>query len=282
MQVEEEVADLVRRMEATSAALEAQQAPHRYFCGLYLRSTRAMQEELAGGRFADPDWVGRLTLAFAGSYLDALEQWQSGDQVALPWQLTFEAPAELSPLVHELIGLNAHLNYDLPQALLQVDVDGGLQDERRAELRRTDFTHIDTVMLRRLPEEYRHLRALGGPAASEVLARLLYPVNTLASRRWLVAARRSVWHNAAELSQARVAGPAALARRVADLEVLCAARVADLLRPGQVLLRLGVVGFGVTLPRRPASTGPVDVPAARTAAADVELGRAPHLPPGPP
>ena len=281
MQIDAEVSDLVRRMEATSAALEAEQAPHRYFCGLYLRSTRAMRDELTSGRFTDTEWVGRLTLAFAGSYLDALEQWQAGDRVALPWQLTFEAPAELSPLVHELIGLNAHLNYDLPQALLQVDV-GGLQDERRSELRRADFTHIDTVMLRRLPEEYRHLRSLGGPVASEVLARLLYPVNTLASRRWLVAARRSVWHNAAELSQARAAGPAALARRVADLEVLCAARVADLLRPGQVLLRLGLVGFGVTLPSRPAVTGPVDVPAARAAAADVGIARAPHVPAAPP
>jgi hypothetical protein len=254
VQIDAEVADLVRRMEATSAALDAQQAPHRHFCGLYLRSTRAMRDEIAGGHFADTDWVGRLTLAFAGSYLDALDQWQAGGQVALPWQLTFEAPPELSPLRHELIGLNAHLNYDLPQALLRVD-DGGLQDEHAAAVRHADFTHIDTVMLRRLPEEYRHLRALGGPAMSEVLARLLYPVNTVASRRWLVAARRSVWHNAGELAQAREAGPEALARRVADLDVLCAAKVADLLAPGQVLLRLGVIGFGVTLPRRPPTGG---------------------------
>ncbi len=36
--------------------------------------------------------------------------------------------------------------------------------------------------------------------------------------------------------------------RLAELEVLSAARVADLLAPGQVLLRLAVAGFGVTLP----------------------------------
>ena len=38
------------------------------------------------------------------------------------------------------------------------------------------------------------------------------------------------------------------AARLAELEVLSAARIADLLAPGQVLLRLAVSGFGVVLP----------------------------------
>lgn len=278
MQTGAAVTELVHRMAAAAEALSAQQAPQRHFCGLYLRSTTAMAEELARGRFADPEWVGRLTLAFAGSYLDALEHWQAGQSVPLAWQLALQAPPGLSPLVHELIGLNAHLNHDLPQALLQVSDDRDLQDEGRSTLRRSDFLHIDDVMLRRLPEEYRHLRALGGPALGEVLARLLYPVNTLASRRWLVAARRSVWHNAAELSRARQAGPAALARRTADLDVLCAAKVADLLRPGQVLLRLAVVGFGVTLPARPDGLPQVAVPVSRTPSAGADHRQATGLP----
>jgi hypothetical protein len=57
-----------------------------------------------------------------------------------------------------------------------------------------------------------------------------------------------VWHNAIELQAARVAGPAAYDGRLAELEVLSAARIADLLAPGQVLLKLAVAGFGVTLP----------------------------------
>jgi hypothetical protein len=35
---------------------------------------------------------------------------------------------------------------------------------------------------------------------------------------------------------------------LAELELLSAAKIADLLRPGQVLLRLAITGFGVTLP----------------------------------
>ena len=55
-----------------------------------------------------------------------------------------------------------------------------------------------------------------------------------------------MWHNTTELQRARVAG--SYEKRLAELEVLSAAKVADLLRPGQVLLRLAVTGFGVTLP----------------------------------
>jgi hypothetical protein len=62
-----------------------------------------------------------------------------------------------------------------------------------------------------------------------------------------------VWHNTLELQRARLAGEQEYAARLAELEVLSAARIADLLAPGQVLLRLAVAGFGVTLPPPSAS-----------------------------
>jgi hypothetical protein len=57
-----------------------------------------------------------------------------------------------------------------------------------------------------------------------------------------------VWLNVAELQRARLEGTTAYNARLAELEVLAAAKIADLLRPGQVLLRLAMTGFGVTLP----------------------------------
>jgi hypothetical protein len=70
----------------------------------------------------------------------------------------------------------------------------------------------------------------------------------LSSKRFLRESRMKVWHNTGELQAARLLGPAAYAVRLGELEVLSAARIADLLAPGQVLLRLAVAGFGVTLP----------------------------------
>jgi hypothetical protein len=77
--------------------------------------------------------------------------------------------------VHELIGLNAHLNFDLPSALLSVTSAAERGDDAVLAVRLADFTHIDTVMVRRIPEEYGHLRALGGPALQEVLAPTALP-----------------------------------------------------------------------------------------------------------
>ncbi len=84
------------------------------------------------------------------------------------------------------------------------------------------------------------------------------PLNRAGSRGFLREARAKVWHNTIELHHARVDGPDSYAVRLAELELLSAARIADLLAPGQVLLRLAVAGFGVVLPppAQPPAAGP--------------------------
>jgi hypothetical protein len=78
----------------------------------------------------------------------------------------------------------------------------------------------------------------------------MQPLNRMATRRFLREARAKVWANALELSLARRAGQDSYARRLAQLEELCGKRVADLIRPGPVLLRLAARGFGVRLAAR--------------------------------
>ncbi|MDT4977596.1 MAG: hypothetical protein QOG98_3354, partial [Pseudonocardiales bacterium] len=73
-------------------------------------------------------------------------------------------------------------------------------------------------------------------------------LNRLASKRFLREARQKVWLNVEALNAARLDGDSVYVTRLGELEVLSAARIADLLAPGQVLLRLAVAGFGVVLP----------------------------------
>ena len=84
--------------------------------------------------------------------------------------------------------------------------------------------------------------------ARTALDLIMTPLNRAASTALPGEARMKVWHNTPELHQARLRGEEAYAERLRDLEVLSAARVVDLLRPGPVLVRLAVAGFGVTLP----------------------------------
>ena len=238
---------LIGRMEALLGPLEAAGDPRRFFHATYLRTTRAVRDALNAGRFGDPDWVERWDVAFADLYLDALRADSAGAAVPGPWAVAFRtgrqhpaAPA----LRHVLLGMNAHINYDLPQALLAVMSGPEFADPALLRQRHADHEHIDEVLSQRVGAEDAEL---AGPAPRSAADALLGPVNQAASRRFLREARAKVWDNAIELNAARSLGAAAYAERLGDLEALSAARVAELVRPGHVLLRLALHGFGVRL-----------------------------------
>jgi hypothetical protein len=214
----------------------------KHFLGTYLRTTMAIGEAIHDGVFEDPDWVERLDVVFADLYLDAYHLHLAAAPVPRPWRLAFDASSDLQPLRHVLLGINAHINFDLPQALLHVIAVDEFDNSELLDVRRRDHERIDGVLASRVAAEDDLL----GPGT--LLDRLLTPFNRLASKRLLAEARRKVWHNTFELHRARVAGPQTSATRLAELEVLSAAKVAALLEPGQVLLRLALSGFGVKLP----------------------------------
>jgi hypothetical protein len=239
------VVAVVGEMQSRLDALPAQHDTLREFLGTYLRTTLAVGRAVDEGLFEDSDWVARWDVAFAELYLDALDAHLAGSRPSRPWRLAFGAPSTLPALRHVLLGINAHVNYDLPQALLAVISDDDFTDPTLMARRRRDHERIDGVLAGRVAAEDDELATR---SARSLLDRALQPLNRLASRRFLREARTKVWHNTEELQEARLAGPTAYDARLAELEVLSAARVADLLAPGQVLLRLGVAGFGVVLP----------------------------------
>jgi hypothetical protein len=85
---------LVRRMEGLLGPLEASGDPGRFFLATYLRTTRAVAEELERGGFRDPAWVERWDVAFADLYLDAVEDAQAGRRPPEPWAVAFGAGLE--------------------------------------------------------------------------------------------------------------------------------------------------------------------------------------------
>jgi len=236
------------RLESLRAAGDQRQ----YFHATYQRTTIAVAQEIKRGGFADPEWVERWDVVFADLYLDALEAALAGREPSWPWAIAFGAPADLPALRHVLLGMNAHINYDLPQALVAVITDEQFDDPELLARREADHRAIDTVLASRVAAEDDELTALSRP--STLLDRLLRPFNRLGTQRFLREAREKVWANAIALSRARRQGPDAYAAVLAQLEELSAAKVAALMAPGQVLLRLAATGFGVRLdPARPGS-----------------------------
>jgi len=239
---------LITRMVELLESLEASGDPARFFLGTYLRTTRAVRGAMDDGLFEDPAWVAEWDVDFAGFYLDALDAARSDQPVPAPWRRAFGASPTLPPEAHVLLGMNAHINVDLPQSLVRMIPAAEFADPAALARRERDHDRIDGVLADRVAAEDLELERVGGRRSA--LDRLLAPVNRAASRLFLREARRKVWVNTTVLHRARLAGPEEYRRRVAELEELGADRVPDLLRPGPVLLRLAVHGFGVTLPTR--------------------------------
>ena len=243
----EDVDALVGRMTAALDDLTAEGDPARFFLGTYLRITRAVGAAIDAGRFEDPGWVAAWDVDFAELYLDALVAFRADPAGApRPWRLAFGADPGLPPEAHVLLGVNAHINYDLPQSMVRVIPPVDMADPDLVARRHRDHEAIDRVLAAQVAREDRALQRAGGRRT--VLDRVAAPVNRLAVRVFLTESRRRVWANTQQLHAARLRGAEAYERRVADLSEAAAARVADLLRPGPVLLRLAVGGFGVRLP----------------------------------
>jgi hypothetical protein len=228
------IEELIARMTGLLEPLEATGDKRRYFHATYLRTTIAVAGEIKRG-------------GFAALYLDALEAELAGRPPSRPWAIAFGAPAGLAPLRHVLLGMNAHINYDLPQAIVAVISDEQFDDPALIARREADHRAIDGVLAARVAAEDDELAALSGPGP--LLDRVLAPLNRLGTQRFLREARQKVWANATALSRARRQGPADYARVLAQLEALSAAKVTQLQAPGQVILKLAATGFGVRLPR---------------------------------
>lgn len=243
------VSSVLAAMDERLAALPPRLHAHRSFLQTYRRTTAAVGKAIDDASFEDPQWVEEWDVVFADLYLDALGADLGGSPSAAPvprpWRLAFDAPAALPPLRHVLLGINAHINYDLPQALLAVISDADFADPVLVGRRRRDHARIDAVLAGRVAAEDREL---AGATPRRLVDRALTPLNHLSSKRFLREARQKVWHNTLALQQARLQGPEPYAERLGELELLSAARIAELLAPGQVLLRLAVAGFGVVLP----------------------------------
>ncbi|MCV2491497.1 DUF5995 family protein [Geodermatophilus sp. YIM 151500] len=243
----EAVDAVVARMTAALETLTEAGDPARFFLGTYLRITAAVGGALDDGSFEDAEWVAEWDVVFADLYLDALDRHRRDPAtVAEPWRRAFGADPALPPEAHVLLGVNAHVNFDQPQSLIRMVPPADVDDAAVLARRHRDHDRIDGVIAAQVAAEDRALQRAGGRRTP--LDRVAAPVSRRAVRVFMAEARRKVWANTLALHAARVRGPEAYAERLAALERVSAARVADLLRPGPVLLRLAVRGFGVTLP----------------------------------
>jgi Family of unknown function (DUF5995) len=125
--------------DLSEAALAAGDASG-YFPALYSRVTERVGASIEDGTFEDGPRLDGFATRFASHYLTAAHDHPGSPQC---WQACWNVAADRRLLIvqHLLLGINAHVNYDLPRAVVEV------ADERGDLLSiRHDFDAVNDVL----------------------------------------------------------------------------------------------------------------------------------------
>ncbi|EFM12464.1 conserved hypothetical protein [Paenibacillus curdlanolyticus YK9] len=86
-----------------------------YFAALYRMVTAQVKIGIANGQFENGPRMEQLDVRFANRYLQAYSDYCNGKPCSDCWRFAFEAAEQSGAIVmqHLLVGMNAHINYDL-------------------------------------------------------------------------------------------------------------------------------------------------------------------------
>ncbi len=166
----------------------------KWFNRLYLRVTVSVGAAVAHARFNDTPFLTKLDVVFANLYFDALTAASSTVRAApSAWRPLFQArhTPGIARLQFALAGMNAHINRDLPEGIVQSFLALGgdlITDERRER----DFDSVNDI-LERVEEEVKTEFTVGVLGA---LDRLGGPLDDAVAMWKVRAARRAAWTNA--------------------------------------------------------------------------------------
>jgi hypothetical protein len=162
----EDVDDVLERLTALEEVLRERADRRAVFLTVYSRMTRAIRDRVDAGRFRDPEWMRRYTVAFADYYRQAFLAFERGrlGTVPAPWRVAFDTAVEGAGLVVQdaFLGINAHINYDLALTLIDVGIDA----DRAAK--RADHRAVNDVLRRLVDAQQDALAELYAPGVAEI------------------------------------------------------------------------------------------------------------------
>ena len=176
------------------------------FLGCYTQMTANMLKAIQAGEFHDNAWVHRLLERFAEYYFMAQRTYEQQPDYTPPvWLITFEATGDtkVHVLQHLLLGINAHINYDLVFALEDVLAPewSVLSPSQRMQ-RYEDHCQVNTVIARTVDAVQDNIVERFAPKMDLIDDGMGRLDEWLASRM-ISLYRDRVWQKAVELLQAQ-------------------------------------------------------------------------------
>lgn len=165
----------------------------KWFNWLYLQVTGAVEARVNSGGFTDAAWLTELDVQFAGLYFGALKEFLTGGRCAECWEVMFASRgnAQIARIQFALSGINAHINHDLPEAIVATCQATSTVPQHGSQ-QYNDYTSLNATLdgIINSAKQTLNVRLPGDP-----LPAVSHLEDTIAA--WSVsAAREKAWNNA--------------------------------------------------------------------------------------
>jgi hypothetical protein len=170
----------------------------KWFNWLYLQVTQAVENRVASGGLTDPAWLSELDVQFAKLYFNALSAALTGEPCPGCWGAMFSCRNQdkIARIQFALAGMNAHINHDLPIAILATcEAQHTVLQHGTAQY--SDYTALDRTLdgIIDTAKQTLHVRLLGDPLPA------VSHLEDLIAAWDLAAAREQAWNTAESLRQ---------------------------------------------------------------------------------
>lgn len=172
------------------------------FLHCYMLMTRNVLAAIDNDEFNDDEWVYELLHRFADYYFNALHVYEQ-NRSATPavWRIAFDATREPRTRVLEnlLLGVNAHINYDLVLTLVDMlEGDWSRLSGAQRSRRYADHCHVNFVIGRTIDTVQDTVIEKLAPQM-DIVDKMLGPIDEWLTSRLISRWRDEVWHNAIRL-----------------------------------------------------------------------------------
>ena len=119
-----------------------------FFAALYRQVTLKIEQRISEGQFDNNVRMSEFATRFANRYFGVLNAYRRGDKLSKAWKVTLEATEQTDLIIvqHLLLGINAHVNFDLGIATAQTSPGNELPSLR------DDFDQLNDILADLLDE----------------------------------------------------------------------------------------------------------------------------------
>lgn len=187
------------RMQTLVQQWQAAADRRSIFLSCYALMTGNMLTAISAGEFSDAAWVNTLLHRFADYYFVAQQaDEQHSPTVPAVWQITFDAAhqPQTMALQNLLLGVNAHINYDLVFTLADLlEPEWAQLSPAQKQQRYSDHCHVNSIISRTIDAVQDDILEQWAPAL-DIVDKFMGRLDEWLITRLITHWRDEVWANA--------------------------------------------------------------------------------------